>query len=107
MLKPPTIESRAQIDELTRALDTMTIARPAAVQVLTIESGWYATLRLPRTRSAEDWSLIVMEKDGLLTQPGNFFEFEEDTDLVMSLIGPEAQFQSAIRDLFERVRAEA
>ncbi len=82
-------------------------ARSSAVQVLTIEGGWYATLRLPRTRSAEDWSLIVMEKDGLLTQPGNFFEFEEDTDLVMSLIGPEAPFQSAIRDLFERVRAEA
>ncbi len=50
MLKPPTIESRSQIEELTRALDTMTIARPAAVQVLGIVDDPNATV--PRLASA-------------------------------------------------------
>lgn len=50
MLKPPTIESRSQVEELTKALDTMTIARPAAVQVLTIVDDPNATV--PRLASA-------------------------------------------------------
>ena len=37
MLKPPTMQPRSQLEDLTKALDEMTMARPAAVQVLSYE----------------------------------------------------------------------
>ncbi len=78
----------------------------SAAQLLGVEGGWYGTLRLPRTRSGEDWAIILMERDGILTQPGQFFDFEDEAYLVLSLIVPESKFQGAITRLCERVRVE-
>ncbi|HFB98343.1 MAG TPA: pyridoxal phosphate-dependent aminotransferase, partial [Bryobacterales bacterium] len=45
---------------------------------LRVEGGWYAVLRLPQVRAEEDWALLFLEQDGVLVQPGYFFDFEEE-----------------------------
>lgn len=58
----------------------------SAVEALRVEGGWSAVLRVPRTRSEEDWCLQLLEEDGVLVQPGWFFDFETESHLVVSLL---------------------
>src|SRR5581483_6083073 len=47
-------------------------------RVLAVEGGWYATLQVPRIRSEEEWCLQLLAEDGVLVQPGFFFDFESE-----------------------------
>jgi aspartate/methionine/tyrosine aminotransferase len=58
----------------------------SAVSRLDAEGGWYATLRLPRTRDEEAWALAVLEEDGVHVHPGHFFDFEDEAYVVVSLL---------------------
>ena len=58
----------------------------SALTVLAVEGGWYATLEVPRTRSEEEWTLELLERDSVLVQPGFFFDFETEAFLVVSLL---------------------
>ena len=62
-------------------------------------------LRLPRTQTEEEWVLAFLEKDGLIVHPGFFFDFEEPAYVVVSLLGPEAEFSTGISRLVARVAA--
>lgn len=80
--------------------------RSSIIEPLAVEGGWFVTLRLPRTRPGEDWAIVLMERDSVLTQPGQFFDFEEDHNVVLSLIAPEAKFATAVDRIVARVAAE-
>lgn len=58
----------------------------SAVTVLRGHGGWSAILRLPATRSDEEWALALLEEELVLAQPGFFFELEEGAFLVVSLL---------------------
>ncbi len=75
----------------------------SAVDVLEVEGGWYATLRVPRTRSEEEWTLELLEKDGVLVQPGFFYDFESEAFLVLSLLTPPDVFDEGVGRLVVRV----
>ena len=53
-----------------------TWSRRSAVSLLDVEGGWYATLRLPQTRTEEEWALALLEKDAVHVHPGHYFDFE-------------------------------
>ncbi|MDP9151767.1 MAG: pyridoxal phosphate-dependent aminotransferase [Myxococcota bacterium] len=78
---------------------------PSSVSVLGVEGGWYATLRLPNTRTDEEWTLTLLEKDSVHVHPGHLFDFEQDAYLVVSLLTPDAVFHEGIRRLLARVGA--
>ena len=77
------------------------------VSLLDVEGGWYATLRVPRTRSELEWAVALVEEDGVHVHPGHFFDFEEEAYLVVSLLTPEATFQDAVRRVVSRVTTAA
>jgi hypothetical protein len=77
------------------------------VSLLDVEGGWYATLRVPRTRSELEWAVALVEEDGVHVHPGHFFDFEGEAYLVVSLLTEEATFQEAIRRLVSRVTTTA
>ncbi|MDP9037143.1 MAG: pyridoxal phosphate-dependent aminotransferase [Myxococcota bacterium] len=77
----------------------------SAVSVLAVEGGWYGILRLPKTRTEEDWVLTLLEKDSVHVHPGHFFDFEQEAYLVVSLLTPEAVFHEGIRRLVGRAGA--
>jgi hypothetical protein len=94
---------------LARIRTNLSVARSAvagsAVSLLDAEGGWYATLRLPRTRGEEAWALTLLEEDAVHFHPGHFFDFEDEAYLVASLLTPEEPFREGMRRLVARVAA--
>lgn len=56
------------------------------IEPLRIEGGWYAILRLPRTKPEETWALTLLEQDGVSVQPGYFYDFENEAWAIVSLL---------------------
>jgi hypothetical protein len=86
-------------------LDTR-LARGTPCSRLRAEGGWYAVLRVPNTRSDEDWALALLDR-GVYLHPGHFFGFAADGYLVLSLITPEPQFAEGVERIVETVSAGA
>ena len=63
-------------------------APSSSVSVLHCEGGWNAVLRLPQTRSDEEWALDLLQRHNVLVHPGNLFDFEQESCLVVSLLPP-------------------
>lgn len=72
------------------------IAKQALCNRLGIEGGWYATLRVPVTRSDEDLAIELLERQNVLVHPGHFYDFPSDGYLIVSLITPEVTFREGI-----------
>jgi alanine-synthesizing transaminase len=72
---------------------------------LRIEGGWYTVLRVPRTRTDEEWALQLLREESVLVQPGYFFDFDVDGHLVISLLTAPAVFREGVERLLESVNA--
>ncbi len=72
---------------------------------LRVEGGWYATLRLPRTRSEEEWALAFLEEDDVLIQPGYFYDFESEAFAVISLLTRPEVFREGVSRILRRIDA--
>jgi aspartate/methionine/tyrosine aminotransferase len=72
-------------------------------RLLETEGGWYAILETPRIQSEEEWVLSLLANDGVLVQPGFFFDFEREAFLVLSLLTPENVFEEGVRRVLARV----
>jgi aspartate/methionine/tyrosine aminotransferase len=77
----------------------------SACGVLDVEGGWYATLRVPRTRTEEEWCLDLLRLDDVLVQPGFFYDFESEAFLVLSLLTEPEKFRAGIDRVLRRVSA--
>ncbi len=73
-----------------------------ACDLLNVEGGWYAILRVPRTRSEEEWALELLERDGVLVQPGYYYDFETEAYLVLSLLTAPDVFDEGSARVTER-----
>jgi alanine-synthesizing transaminase len=73
------------------------------VELLQPEGGWYATVRVPRTRSEEEWMALLLREHRVLVQPGYFFDFEAEAYLVVSLLTEPGVFAQGIRRLLVAV----
>jgi alanine-synthesizing transaminase len=96
-------EIGARVQENRRRLSAA-VGGTGAVRLLPGEGGWSAILRLPSTRSDEDWAVALLEEDGVLVQPGYFFDLEGlGSTLVLSLLVPPADLEEGVRRLLQRV----
>jgi len=90
---------------IARNLATLTTAfAGSAASPLFFEGGWYATLRLPSVLNETSWLLTLLSEDGVLTQPGFFYDFVEGPVLVLSLITEEHELALGVSRIAERVR---
>jgi aspartate/methionine/tyrosine aminotransferase len=71
-------------------------------RLLATEGGWYATLEAPRIQTEEEWALSLLADDGVLVQPGFFFDFEREAFLVLSLLTAEDVFREGVRRILSR-----
>lgn len=74
---------------------------------LRVDGGWYATLRLPRTRAEEEWVTGLLEEDGVLAHPGAFFDFDAEAFVVVSLLTPEKDLATGLERIAQRVAKSA
>ncbi|HXN56633.1 MAG TPA: aminotransferase class I/II-fold pyridoxal phosphate-dependent enzyme, partial [Myxococcales bacterium] len=83
---------RALRARLARNRAALTAARsPGATwDLFTSEGGWSSILSVPRRRGEEEWALALLAQ-GLLVQPGYFFDLP-GSHLVVSLLLEEAAF---------------
>ncbi len=68
---------------------------------LEVEGGWYATLRVPITRSDEELAIALLEQVSVVTHPGHFFNFGREGHLVLSLITPKDNFAEGLHRVFQ------
>ncbi len=71
--------------------------------LLPTEAGWSAILRVPAVMSDEAWACTLMADDGVLVQPGYFFDLHLGATLVLSLIAPPPDFDAGVARLLDRV----
>ncbi len=71
-------------------------------RLLETEGGWYAILEAPRIQTEEEWVLSLLANDGVLVQPGFFFDFEREAFLVLSLLTPEGTFREGVSRILAR-----
>ncbi len=95
-----------------RTAENLATARRAvhdgsAATLLGVEGGWYATIRVPRTRTEEEWALTLLRDDGVYIHPGWFFDFAEEAHVVVSLLTPTADFAEGLSRLVARVDSAA
>jgi len=72
--------TRASLDALQRAL-----AEKPHAQLLPVEGGWTAVVRVPSITTDEEFALDALA-NGVIVQPGYFFDFERDGYFVVSLL---------------------
>lgn len=82
-----------------------TFGRNSPCTLLPAEGGWSAILRVPALMSDEDWALAFLDRDGVLVQPGYFFDLDLGTTLVLSLLTHSATMAEGARRIAERVSA--
>lgn len=85
-------------DRLRENLNWLQSAVPAAsgLSVLRVGGGWSAVIRLPATRSSEDWATTLLREMGVLTHPGRFFDFQSEAHLVVSLLPPHSELVEGV-----------
>ena len=64
-------------------------------------------VRVPDTRSDEEWALALVDRDGVHVQPGYFFDMSRGAHLVLSLLTPEDTFAEGVRRLAARIQEPA
>jgi len=80
---------RAAILDRTRTnLDTARRVVGGAAQLLPVEGGWSAVIRVPSTMTDEEFALDALERHGVVVHPGYFFDFDRDGYFVVSLLTP-------------------
>lgn len=81
---------RALLARLRHNRAALAVARPAGASwdLLPAEGGWSAVLRVGRARSEEELALALLD-EGVLVQPGWFFDFPAGAQLVVSLLAEE------------------
>lgn len=84
-------------------LDRQLASQPSCSR-LEIQGGWYAVIRVPRTRSDEDLAIHLLEKHNVSVHPGHFYEFPADGYLVVSLITPVQELSEGIARLMREIR---
>jgi len=66
-----------------------------ACEVLRVEGGWSAAVRVPATRTEEALALGLLQEEHVLVHPGFFFDFPHEAFVVVSLLPPEDVFADA------------
>ena len=88
---------------LARARD---VARAyPSCEMLPVEGGWSAVVRVPATRGEEALVVELVERQQILVHPGFFFEFPHEAFVVVSLLPAEDVFAEAFERLLRYASA--
>ncbi len=109
---PRLLATHAQVREAIKARTranraTAQATFTSAANVLHVEGGWYATLRLPRTKPEHQIAEELLAQHAVYTHPGALFDFTDEAYLVLSLLGPEAEFAEGAQRIESYVRASS
>jgi alanine-synthesizing transaminase len=87
-----------------RAALVSLVARRPALTLLEGDGGWVMVVRMPGTRTGEDWALALLE-GGVAVHPGHFYDLPGESYVVLGLLAA-PEVAAAAMDVFERVTAD-
>jgi alanine-synthesizing transaminase len=73
-----------------------------AIDVLRVEGGWSAVMKVPAVEPEETLILDLLENADVLVHPGYFFDFPREAFIVVSLLVEPAAFDQAIARVLAR-----
>jgi aspartate/methionine/tyrosine aminotransferase len=88
---------------IRRNLEHLRSAAVRSMQVLPVEGGWSAVLRVPSTESDEDLAVRLVEEHGVAVHPGYFFDFQSEGYIVVSLLTEPRIFDEGLRRITDIV----
>jgi alanine-synthesizing transaminase len=77
----------------------LAILNNSAVEPLASEGGWSAILQIPSIRTEEDWITKLLAEEGVVVQPGYFYDMAKEAFIVLSLIASPADFAEGLHKL--------
>ena len=80
---------------LERLRQNLGAAQGSGVEVLQVEGGWSAILRLPQM-GEDDLAETLLREVGVLVHPGSFYGIPELGRVVISLLAPEGEFREGL-----------
>jgi alanine-synthesizing transaminase len=95
---------RARLKENLAELDAQ-LGQEERVRRLDVEGGWYAVLRIPALQADLLTARELLDR-GVWVQPGHFFGMADAGWLVVSLLGPAAEFREGIARLLDYFSAQ-
>jgi len=95
-------EIRRRLHGNLAILDDLLAGHPLCSR-LHAEGGWYAVIRVPGTRTDEEWAVTMLEEADVLIHPGYFFDFPLGGHLVLSLLPEPALFSAGVEAMLRRV----
>ncbi|MGH9372907.1 MAG: pyridoxal phosphate-dependent aminotransferase [Vicinamibacterales bacterium] len=101
-------DTRRQVTDRVRGNYATLCARVSehrSTDVLNLEAGWSAVLRVLSRSTEEEIVLDLIERDGVIVHPGYFFDFPHEAFLVVSLLPEPETFAEGVRRVLERVDA--
>jgi alanine-synthesizing transaminase len=84
-----------------RRVLTAVLASQTPCNLMSEPAGWSAVVRLPAVMSDEDWAVRLLD-DGVLVQPGYFFDMPVGASVVLSLLAEPAAFAEGVRRILSR-----
>ena len=93
---------QARIATNLASLRTAAASFPSS-EVLRVEGGWSAVIRVPATHGEEELVLDLLERERILAHPGYFFDFRQEAYIIVSLLPLRDVFDAAIPRLLRAV----
>ncbi len=95
---PSWLKGRSEIQEqiLERVRVNLACAERSGAEVLRVEAGWCAILRLPQMKQGSDVAEQLLQSYGVVVHPGAFYGIAEGGRIVVSLIGPPEEFAAGM-----------
>jgi alanine-synthesizing transaminase len=87
---------RIQGQILDRVRGNLRVAKVCGLEVLQVEAGWSAILRLPQRSGGGEVAEELLREVGVAVHPGAFYGIAEAGRVVVSLIGPAAEFRAGM-----------
>jgi alanine-synthesizing transaminase len=91
-------EIMARVGENLKALKEA-VRASSDVELLPVQGGWYALLRLPMDIPEDEWVLRLLKEKHVYVHPGFYFDFEEEGVVVVSLLPVPATFEAGLAAL--------
>lgn len=107
------LERGAEIRRQIRARVRANLARCAALvadrpacTLLHAEGGWSAVIQVPSLVPEEELMLALLVETQVLTHAGYFFDFPQESFLIVSLLTPEDAFVEGVSRILDRFRMD-
>jgi alanine-synthesizing transaminase len=85
---------------------TRSVGAGSGVEVLRVEAGWSAILRLPQMGGDRDVAEMLLREMGVVVHPGSFYGIAESGRVVISLLGFEQEFAEGLERIVHGQKIE-